>query len=522
MPDNIKTYTNDVAAPRASETGSHAYENLARSVDNAYSEAGHSIGRGVNAVEDKIQEHMEQQDASAISAQGAKAFTDLTMSLRGKMAEGDPNQADTVATNWRDTDLQPVLDSIGADANTTHGREMAERVRNTLKEEFTKQSIGAASTIGGGAVVQNLEQTKNGLAQAVSNDPSLLSTALAYLHGTLADQLSAHKSLSAEQIARVQEDVGAKAAKDIGIAAFQTMAERNPDAAKEALTKGDFAGLFSGSEIGTLNKYADQQTKALEQKEKSQEVAVRRAQDEEFKGTVAKITTAMFQPDGSLLVPPNLPQEIIKLQFMPGASRAPGEIKSLISMVKQVNTDNAKGTKAVTDPHTYEDFNNKMLAGTLTDRDIYQARADGQMSDKDLTYFRTGIRAIQADPVRKEADKQFNLFLAGQKGAFTHTNLLTGADPRGAQNFFQFSQAARAQFDAAYKSGGLAAAQAVLQQNNSGYLGKIAPQYLSNKKGATAQSAPHFTSDAEADKGVAGLQSGMPFYGPDGNLHYKK
>lgn len=515
---NIKTYENQVEAPRATGMGSEAFETEGRHTEASYAQAGNAIGGLIKGVGNKIEEHEEIQDTSAISAQGAKAFSDLSQNLRTTMANSDPNQADATAQKWRDETLESAMNRIGADANTTKGRQMAERVQNTLREEFTRQSIGASSTLAGQAVIQNLTETKNGLAQAVSNDPSLLPTALAYLHGATTDQLSAHASLDAEVVARVHSEFTTQAAKDMGVAAFQTMAQRNPGAAKDALTGGTFAGLFSGEEIGTLNRYADAQGKAAIEAQKAAGVEQRRSEDEQYKGATASVYASMLKPDGSLVVPQGLPQEIVKLSLLPGAQRAPGEVRSMIDMVKSVNKENAEGKKAVTDPHTYESFNQRMLEGSLTDRDVYAARASGQLSDKDTGYFKSGIHDLAADPVRKDADKQFNAFLASQKSAFTHTNLLTGPDPRGAQNFFQFSQAARAQFDAAYKGGTW---QQSLNANNPNFIGKIAPTYMSNKKGASMQSAPHFTSDAEADKGIIGLQKGAPFYGPDGQIHYK-
>lgn len=513
---NIETYTNRVEAPRADSAGSEAYEILGRHVEASYAQAGNAIGSAIGVVGKDAEQYEEIQDSNAISVAGAKAFSDLSQNLRTTMANADPNQADQTAEQWRDGVMEKALSGIGADVNTQHGRDMAERVQNTLREEFTRQSIGASATLAGQAAVDTVTQTTNGLAQAVSNDPSLLPTAMAYMHGTINDQITAHGSLGADEVARIRS-MATEGAKNIGVAAFQTMAQRNPDAAKAALERGDFAGMFNGDEIGTLNRYADAQGKAKIEADKAAATELKAQQKQQFDAAGSAAYASMLQPDGTLVVPKDLPQQIVQMALMPGAE--PGTVRSMIDMVKTVNDQKAKGTKVVSDPHTYESFSQQMLNGTLTDRDIYNARANSQLSDKDVNYFRSGIRDLAADPAKKDAEKQFQAFLTSQKSAFTAHNIFGGTDPKGAQNFFQFSQAARAQFDQAYKDGTW---QQALQANNPNYIGKIAPAYMTNKKGATPSTAPHFANDADADAGVAKLQSGMPFYGPDGQLHYKK
>ena len=516
-PGNIATYTNRDAAPRGDEAGSYAFETEGRHVEASYAQAGNAIGRGIGTIGKDVENYEEIQDSNAISVAGAKAFLDLSTSLRSTMGGADPNKADQAAEDWRNNNMEAAIGSIGSDVNTQHGREMAERVQNTLREEFTRQSMGASSVLSGQAAVSTVEQTANGLAQAVSNDPSLLPTASSYIDGTIQDQIKAH-GLAPEEVARVRSLADA-AKKHIGQAAFETMAQRNPDAAKAALQDGTFAGLFNGEEIGTLGRYADMQGRAKIEADKAAQAQVEHQQRQEFQAAGSQAFASMLQPDGTLRVPPDLPQQVIKMSTMPGAE--PGEVHAMVDMIKTINTENAKGTKAVSDPHTYEAFSQRLLSNSLTDSDIYRARAAGQLSDKDVNYFRTANRDLAADPERKAAEHQFQAFLQSQKAAFTQRDFLTGAtDPRGPQNFFQFSQAARTQFENAYKNGTW---QNTLNANDPNFLGKAAKPFLMNQKGGGPSALPpRFTDDKSAEAGVAKLQSGMPFYGPDGKLYYKK
>lgn len=514
MAGDIAQYMNRAEAPRATSAGSEAFEIEGRHVEASYGEAGQAIGQGLARAGQAVGEYEEMQDTSAISAQGAKAFADLSDSLRTTMANADPNQADVTASKWRDEALQQGLNDIGADANTRKGKEMAERVQNTLREEFTRQSIGAASTLGSVAITENLTQVKNGLAQAVSNNPSLLPTALAYLHGTMQDQLSAHTALSPQDAARVHSEVVTGGTKDLALAAAETMGQRSPQGLRDALHSGFFAGAFSAEEIGHLENYANMQDKAQIEASKAQETMIDKANKKAYDGAVNGIYTQMLQPDGSLHVPPDLPQQIVKAALMPGAE--PGTSRSMIEMVKAINTENAKGVKITTDPQTDQVFGQKLMDGTLTDRDLYSARASGLLSDKDLQRYRTGIRDLAADPAKKEAEKQFQQFLNNWKPSFT-TSGLFGKDPRGDQNFFTFTQAMRPQFEAAYKNGTW---QQLLTRGNSQFLGNQAPSFM-HQKGSTPDLIPRFTNAADADKFYNDPTKHGQFYGPDGVLRSK-
>lgn len=513
---NIKTYESGVAAPRADSAGSEAYEIEGRHIEGAYAEAGQAIGQGITRAGDAVNTHYEIQDSSQISAQGAQAFADLSKSLATTMANADPNKADEAADGWR-SQMEDAISKVGGDAITKQGQEQALRTQNTLRDEFTRQSMAYQSSLSGTAIINNLQQTKDGLAAAVKLNPSLLPGALTMLNGSMQDQIRAHSFLSADEVSRVQGEFQAKASRDLGLAAFETMAQNNPAAAKAALTSPTFAGIFGGEDINTLSRYADAQAKAQIEAKTAQDNLVNKQNEEAFKQTTSGILGTMIQPNGALLVPRDAPQKIIAASLMPGADA--GEIRSMIEMTRTINKDNTAGAKAITDPGTYETFSKRMIDGGLDDKDVYQARADGLLSDKDTSYFLRGQKDLAADPNKKVAEKQFNDWVSAQKPAFTTSGLLGLKDPVGSQKYNQFMQAAHEKFEQTYSSQGNW--QDLLNAKSGDYLGKMAPAYMTNIKGANTSPVPHWTSAADADKGYAALPKGAQYYGPDGLLRTK-
>lgn len=518
---NIATYEDKGGAPRADQAGSEAYEVEGRHIEGAYATAGNAIGGGLKSLGGEIQQHDEMQDTSANSVQGAAAFANLSnqLSQTAAAAGADPINSEKHFSDFQ-AQMESTIGAIGQDAATTQGKQNAERIQNTLREEFTRQTIGAQSAVSGQVVSNNLTLTSNNLAQAVSDNPTLLPAATAMLQGSLEDQLKAH-NLSPEENTRIRTQYGAPAVKQLGVAAFQTMAQNNPDAAKDALTKGQFAGMFNGDEIGTLNRYADAQSKAQTVSQKAAAEQQKAADKDQFRATTSAMVGSFIQPDGTLAIPPNAPKQVIQMSLMPGSD--PGEIRSLADMMKTVVADQEKGVKAVTDPETFAKFGPAMLNGTLSAQDVYNARNNGQLSDKDTSYFLSGMKNLQEDPTRKAAEKQFNDWAQAQKPAFTKGSGLLGiADPHGTEKFNQFQQAAHAQFEQAYTQKG--DWQGLLNAKNPGYLGKSAPQYMQNTKGASLPPPPRFASDADVNAFLAKNKGkgNLPFIGPDGKQYYTK
>lgn len=507
---NIVTYENKIGAPKADSAGEEAFEIEGRHIESAYQEAGSYIGHGLGEIGQQVERHEEIQDTAANSKEGSAAFIALSNQLNqtAQAAAADPSNAADHFSKFQQS-MEDTIGSIGNDAVTDAGKQNAERAQNTLRDEFARQGIAAQSSIEGQAVAQSMTETKNNLTQAVRNDPTLLDSAVSFLHGSMVDQLNAH-NLTPENSARVTGEFTAPATKELARAAFSTMAERNPAAARDALSTGVFAKAFDANDIQWATSYANQQEKAAAIAQKAQTQQQKEADTAQFKQTTSQIFGSFIQPDGTLRVPPGAPQAVIKASLMPGAD--PGEIHSLADMTKTVLKDQEAGTKVVTDPATYDSFSKKMLDNNLTTQEIYQARADGQLSDKDMAYFYSGSKRLAEDPAKKIAEKQFDAWATAQKPAFTHsTNLLTGSDPIGAQRYNQFYQAAHARFDQLYESKG--DWQSSIRQGSNDYLGSMAQQYQ-HGKGNGLPPPVHVGTVQDAMK----LKPGTQFIGSDGVL----
>lgn len=473
---NIEEYINREKAPAASSAGSEAFEIEGRHIESAFSEGGSALGRGIAVVGKEVQQHDELQDSSQISAESAKAFAEMSSDLDQTMRNADPNKIDDTADKWRDKQ-SGAIDNLFQNVRTSQGEDMAARMRSTLRQEATRSSMSYQSTIAGQAVVQNLDTTKNYLAQGVSANPSMLPTALAIMQNGLDEQLKNHTVLSADEVAKVRDQYGNKTAKDLGIAAYKTMAESNPEEAMKELNdpKGMLGGLFSGEELATLNTFGQTQIKIAEAASRSAETENRRLEDDAYVAAQDKFVAGMIKPNGSISVGPSDWKQVSNLLSMPHTELGAG--RSLIDFMRGID----KGAGAAhSDMPTYAEFTNRVAADTLTQNDILRASADGLLSKSDTAHF---INTLNSDPAKKAAEKDFNAWATAQKGGFTKAVGVLGlSDPQGMARWQQFYQAAHDQFQSAYET--KSDWKDLMRQGSKDYLGNLAPRFMPGKGNA--------------------------------------
>lgn len=506
----IAQYTNKVALdPSPLSQAAHRIEIAGDETGAAVRQGFGSIAQGV----DQVEQHLSQNETSKLAADFATAHAKLTTQWNDMVQKADPNDHQ-LASRFQDEVVGPTIDKLGDGLMTRGAQDMYQKASAGLKADFFEKTTADQSNLAGAAAVANLDTVKNQLSASARTDPAGWQGLIAMAQ-TTTDGLVKAYDLPREKAIQLSTSVNGEIAKAAAIG----MADRNPTEMKAALARGDFDQYLDGTTQKTLASYADQQERAATTAQRAAEVEQKRKDKEDFDHASNTVLGAMLQPDGSLRVPANAPSAIVKMSQMPGA--IPGEMRSLIDMTERVTKDHADGKDLQTDPHVYEDFAQRVLLPTsdpraLSMQEVIAARAAGAVNDHDFSFFKGNIDALKADPAKREADKQFNAFLQSQKVAFTQRNFLTGAqDPVGAQRYFQFSQAARQKYEEAYSKGEW---QQTLDAKNPAFLGRLAPQYLGNQKGATP-SAPVAKIGGDAD--FAKLPHGAQFVGPDGVMRVK-
>lgn len=465
-----------------SDLGVSANEMAGRRIGTAYREMGQAIGGAI----DTYEQHQAQQETSALTADYAKTFAAATESWNQTATKADPNNPNT-AQQWRDGVLEPMLEKLGANAQSKQGQAEANRLRSELRMHFTEKTIADQSNMAGAAVEQNLNTTVKVLGNAVHDDPSAMDGALKILSGSIDAQIAGHGAvMSPDTAARIRTELKGNMANSIAESALFGLAEQNAPAAQAALDSGKFDPYFTPQQMKAARAYVEQQSKL------NTTLAAKQGKDA-ADADMATINASTIDANGQLTLPKdyfsNVVQWMAKYKNVPGAADTVAEKgRTAIDYGRQIQKELAEGTPTQTDPHTYEDMTNRLTLpetdpNHLTPEQVIRARADAKLSDKDYHFLEGALNTLNRDPAYKYANARFNDFMKTIKSSITKSNILMGNnDPAGDQRWGQYMQQARDQFETAYKQGG-SAWHDLLDRSNQKSLWYQAVPYMTDQKG---------------------------------------
>lgn len=483
---NITEFTNPDAKGGLQIPGGGAEAAMAEG--RHISGALHAAGEGAEAAYGAIQQQNEIQDVSTLGADTAKATRALDDAQKNALNSADPNNIHKAGEDFLNGDAEDIIQTVGANVSTSRGRVLAAKAQSDLRLMATRTTAADVSNISGSVVRSNLVQSANTYSQLAHEHPEMMGTYKQLFEQDITNQIASHQ-LSPDDSAAVRDQVLDGGHKDIETATARGLIEKNPEMFGEAVGRGDFKNLSDG-ELDHLRSYSAEQQKALASQQRSDEAEALRQRKQEANTALSGVTTSTIQPDGSTKIPTGYYQSLAKIQEQYPDAIDPGQIRSAIDFGHTITKEAAEDTKPVTDPHTYEDFRHRLTLPdgdpkALTISDVYQARADGHLSDPDFNFFKGGVSSLSKDPLQRVADQQFNHFLTAMKSSITNSNALQGKmDPAGDQRYYNFSQQSRQLFDNVYKQHGNW--QALLDPNNPAFLGKSLPKFQVDQKGAVS------------------------------------
>jgi hypothetical protein len=354
--------------------------------------------------------------------------------------------------------IEKIWDDFGETTNTRIGARTAAAWKDESTSKYTNIGVADASSAAAGAVHSGILNFANKASDISYADPTQHKAMQKQLADYVDAQVSSMPWMSPSEAATVRSEYIREGQQRIAQGAARGIAEKGgASAMRSVISSGEFDGLLDGQQQSEAQHYADEQSRASITAQKAQAEEVRRQNHEDFEAKSSSLTASFIQPDGSLAVPPNAPQMIAQLSLHPGATA--GEVRSLTDMAARVLKEQQEGKKAITDPHTYDDFKSRLTLGAddpraLTDEQVISARANGQLSDKDYGFFKGAISTLAHDPGYRVAQQQFKSFMRGIRSSITNSNVLMGKnDPAGDQKYLQFEQQATTEFESAYKTG---------------------------------------------------------------------
>lgn len=452
MADNIRTYSNTLAAPQPDDRGAQALAKAGSAAavsgmawDDALSGIGRDIGGKISQIGQEYVRQITAEETAKGSAKLAEAHAALTTEWNDIVSTADPNNIEKLATDFREKRIQPTLSAIGDGMSTDDGQNFFTRAEAEVTSHFFEKTAADVASLKGVAAVQNAITVRNQLSHSAFKDPSSFSASVQLSH-MATEAMVKEAGLPREKAI----ELNAAADHEFAVSAAMGMIQANPTAAKKDIADGRFDKYLDGSDIGTLVNRADQAEKAQTEQEKAARVEKVRVEKEAFTKKVNEVISQTVRPDGSLTVPPDYYKTAMALSLLPQADDA--TIRAVIGFGRSVADDIEKGTPVVTDPNTYEDFRNRAFLPAsdpraLSSAEVIQARADRKLSDADFRFWGGAVNEMRKDENQSNTQKDFGKFLSGYKSYITKSNFLA-VDAYGDQKYYDWSSWAQKTHDA--------------------------------------------------------------------------
>lgn len=444
---NIQQYGAGSGEIRPSDAGTQAAVQTGRAIAGAWNSVGGEIASTAGELGQEVEKHQSFQEISHGMAVGATVADGLQRSLDDALKNGDPNDPNVV-NDWLNNTMGPKLAELQDAPQTDAGKQWALNYTKSLQQSLVEKARGTQASMAGQAAVANYTHALNQSQTAVYNDPMSLDTQIGMMRMNV-DALTAH--MAPEAAAALKENFDTEGAKDITVAGMRAKMDANPAQGLADLAKGGGAvdQYLNDDDKSSLTRYGAAVQRGQDEQAKADAEAQKQAAKQQYNQAASLVSASLVDPNdpSGVSIPQNFYSNIITLAQMPGADA--GEIRALADMGRSITKDKAEGTKPVTDPQTYSDFSKRMFLDAsdphaLSFQEVFKARADGLLNDKDMTFFKEAVTNNSDETKQDPEAKDFHSFVASMKGYITKSSLMS-IDQYGDQRYYEFqSDAAKA------------------------------------------------------------------------------
>jgi len=348
-----------------------------------------ALGRGISGMQADIKARMkeareedEAADVSNLTVKMAMAQADLAVKWRDHLAGADPNDPD-MAKNFMETVATPLYEQIGMEAKTKKGREYIMKTRaGAWANQYISTSADASEVSSANAVLQ-LQTVTNAYSDAAFYDPGNWKAQIEQSKDAIEAYADVHR-LDAKTKIKLLKEIENGIAKS----AIKGMIETNPEAALEALQKGEFTGMINGEELAELTNSADSRIKseASDQQAKETDAIKKRNNEANQAITDLQSTVTTDETTGAMVIPPDYFTKLDAIRDQYKDVMSPEEYRSAHSYAATELRRTTKETIA-SDPTVYDDFSERAKNGDLTRAEVFDARSRNLLSSKDFSFF---------------------------------------------------------------------------------------------------------------------------------------
>lgn len=435
---NIREFNNPIDGLQPTDRAVQSSVFAARHTEAEYAYAGHEIGSGIAAAGDTYDKIKTQQDMSAGLAHSSQMLSDDTAAWNVVRNNADPNDH-TVAQKFM-AGIEPQFQQFIDGFSTQEGKMWATEHVAQLRQHFTEKTMADQSLMAGEATVQNLKTLASGLSNTVMQDHTALPMALGTVDAAISAMVDNNPSIDPAYAAKLHTEIRENLRQEIVHGGFVGMARDNPIAAMQAIADGYGKGDLDATQRDHLFSYAQEVKRAKDADLRAQMAMTKEQQKDDFNSQRVALQMSMFQPDGSMVVPPGFHQKLLALAAHPGAKFEPGAIEALENAAATSTKASIEGTYQRTNQQTWSNLTSRIgipegQPGSLTHADVDRAFAANQLSTPDYRFLHGAIESAHNDPVTHQAITQLNQALERVKPLVGKSNMFGQLDQSGVANF---------------------------------------------------------------------------------------
>jgi len=437
----IRQYQSDVPAPQPSGANVASAATIGEAKAKGTEGLLQPIATGVQEFGAKAAQYQEQEETTKLFSDFTHAEAQLHAQWNevAKSPEALQDPAG-VSKQFMEDHVSPVLDSLGEHLNTRGAQNAYARMKASAEADLFKTTAADQSTLAGIAGQRSVLQTMTSVSSAALANPTSAPTFI----NRWQDFVDSVPDLGPEERSKLLLE----GQKQIAVAQIDGLANSNPDAAQQELDSGRLDKYLDAKDKVALAGHITTLKNAALTEQRAQAAEQRRQQKEQFDTASAGIVNTFIKTDDKgqfvgLSIPPDAAKAVANLNLLPGADG--GEARAMANMMESViNNPNAQS-----DPFTYEQFRQRTFNG-LTAQEVFQARADNRLSNKDFTFFHEAVTSAAQNPERVRQDRDFSAMMDGLKPFVGGATNLFGqlTKPEANIAFLHFQQEAREVYDA--------------------------------------------------------------------------
>jgi hypothetical protein len=283
----IREYTNQQAPDAA------PLAQAARAQQVSGYESGQAIKQGFGALESgvkQVEQHVAQMETSKATADLATLHASLAADWNDRVQHGDPNDPN-LAENFL-TEANAKIAKIGEGLITQQGQNTFQQESARTNASLFTTAHGDQAKLAGEAAISNLRTEKNQKSNLVGENPDALQSTLDSLSD---DQLAKrYPTIPRDKIGAL----GHQLRTEVSEAAIDGAIAKNPQAAIEALKRGDFKDNVEGTVVQRKIDLAEERIRQSEVRDRLAKEAIKTAKTEASEESTRNWASAIVKNPG--------------------------------------------------------------------------------------------------------------------------------------------------------------------------------------------------------------------------------